>query len=108
MFFLRIKDKAKIKPGYQIVNTGSSNTKGIHWIGLYITTKTAYIYDSFGREPGLILRTLVKKIEKQGLTIRTTDKKKEQRGASSVCGHISLAFLLTVRDVGIKETIKYI
>ena len=103
------QDKAKIEPGYQIVNTGSSSGGGIHWVGLVITTKTAYIYDSFARAPGLILRSLVKRIERHGgLRIKITDKRHEQRGTSSVCGHISLAFLLTVRDLGIKQTIKFI
>ena len=41
----------EFKPGYYIINTDTKSGKGIRWTALILTAKTAYMYDSFARDP---------------------------------------------------------
>lgn len=101
-------DKVHVKPNkYYVVNTSSSGQPGTHWLALITINKHAYLWDSYNRAvkrlvPHLI-HSLIKhhyKIGPQGL-----EHPMEQIGTSSqVCGQESLAYLLTVRDIGINNT----
>ena len=100
-------DRVKLKPNkYYIINTDPHDKPGEHWIGMATTKKRAYIWDSYGRDIGTLVPGLIKKINKSGMQIGGTNTipHGEQIGYSSeICGPYSLAFLLTVRDLGISR-----
>ena len=101
------QDKFVSKPGYQIINTVTSEDKiGEHWVALYIpnsTGKTIYVYDSFARPTSELLKVFSKKAYR----IRDSDRSDaEQRGKSEVCGVLSLAWLLCVKHYGIRAALK--
>ncbi len=103
----RAIDQVKFKPNtYQVVNTDPHNKPGEHWLGLFQTRTKAYVFDSYGRSIPLLVSQLISSIKKHGLELGATnrDPHMEQIGyTSEVCGHDSLAFLLVVRDLGIKR-----
>ena len=98
-------DRGTLKPfHYYIYNTDPHDKPGDHWVGVYCTGGRVYIYDSYGREPSSIVYRLLKTIKKHGFKLGRTDlvPHKEQIGyTSELCGVNSMAFLLTVRDLGI-------
>ena len=93
------------KSGFYIINTDLESGKGIHWVALILTAKTAYVYDSFGRDPKKLLPHLIQHLANYKI-VSSDRKDKEQIGNSSICGHASLAFLLTTQKLGIKSAIK--
>ena len=100
--------KTPMKPGYYIVNTSrTAKSPGVHWVGLYVTSAgQAYTYDSFARSGAKMLSELGGRRKKgSGAFVDSDRKDAEQRGASAVCGHLSLAWLLVVRDLGIRSAI---
>ena len=98
-------NKFELKPGYYIIDTDVESGKGIHWISLILTAKTAYIYDSFSRDPKKILPHLLQHLK--NYKIVSSDRKDvEQKGKSAICGHASLAFLLVAQKLGLKSAIK--
>lgn len=104
-----MQDELKIyKPGYYILNLDTRNKEGIHWISLVITPKSAYIFDSFGRDTNKILPILKKNLDKQGLKIIESDPDQDQKGDSVVCGMLCIAFLLCCDKFGIVKTVKVI
>ena len=97
----------RIANKYFILNTGNQKSGGIHWVGMFIGNgKALYVYDSFGRRSSLILRTLVKQAHEKGYKIVESNHDHEQRGYSAVCGQISLAWLITAKDLGIKNALQ--
>ena len=97
--------KFEKKSGFYIINTDLESGKGIHWVALILTAKTAYIYDSFARDPKKLLPHLIQHLK--NYKIVSSDRKDvEQRGSSSICGHASLAFLLTTQKLGIRSALK--
>jgi hypothetical protein len=100
---LRMKDR------FAIVNTATSHGRGSHWLGVYMSRGGAcWLYDSFGREASHVCWRLNRAALEHHIAIRNTNPNHEQRGTSAVCGHLSLAFLLTVRDLGIRATAEVI
>jgi hypothetical protein len=99
--------KTPMKAGYYIVNTSkTAKSPGVHWMGLYVTSAGAYTYDSFARSGAKMLSELGGRRKKgSGAFVDSDRKDAEQRGASAVCGHLSLAWLLVVRDLGIRSAI---
>ena len=99
--------KTPMKPGYYIVNTSrTAKSPGVHWVGLYATSAGAYTYDSFARSGAKMISELGGRRKKgSGAFVDSDRKDAEQRGASAVCGHLSLAWLLVVRDLGIRSAI---
>ena len=95
-------DNLLFKPGLYIVNTDKANKSGTHWVGLKITTKRIYIYDSFSRKSSKILKILYDKAIKKGLKIIDVNTETDQYDKSEVCGPISLSFLITINKFGIK------
>jgi hypothetical protein len=100
-------DKVKFKTGYQVVNTGSSKGSGIHWVGIYITPKVMYVYDSYARNTNSILKKLEARAIKNKKTIIESDRNDaEQKGfTSEVCGHLSLSWLLVIKNRGISPAL---
>jgi hypothetical protein len=100
--------KTPMKAGYYIVNTSkTAKSPGHHWCGLYVTSAgKGYTYDSFARSGAKMLSELGGRRKKgSGAFVDSDRKDAEQRGASAVCGHLSLAWLLVVRDLGIRSAI---
>ena len=100
--------KTPMKPGYYIVNTSkTAKSPGHHWCGLYVTSAGhAYTYDSFARSGARMLSELGGRRKSGSGGFTDSDRKDaEQRGASAVCGHLSLAWLLVVRDLGVRSAI---
>ena len=63
-----------------------------------------YVYDSFGRDIDRVIWQLSRAAVTANNALHETDSVAEQRGFSAVCGQLSLSWLLTVRDVGIRAT----
>ena len=97
-------DQLPKSPGMYIVNTAGSKSKnGIHWVAVYQTPKTMYVYDSYGRATGSVLPKL-KRRAGAGVRIVESDRSDaEQIGTSSeTCGHMCLAWLQCVVKYGIR------
>jgi len=100
--------KTPMKAGYRIVNTSkTAKSPGVHWVGLYVTSAgRTYTYDSFARSGARMLSELAGRRKKgSGAFVDSDRKDAEQRGQSAVCGHLSLAWLLVVRDLGVRSAI---
>ena len=98
-------NKFEKKSGYYIINNDLESGKGIHWVSLILTPKTAYVYDSFSRDPKKLLPHLIQHLKNYKI-VSSDRKDKEQKGDSQICGHASLAFLLTTQKLGIRSAIK--
>jgi len=101
--------KFPLKPGYYIINNDTKNGPGIHWIGLILTNKSAYLYDSFVRDPKVIVPHLVKRLSKY--TIKYDKHDAEQRPfykgrMTVICGHSCISFLMIADTYGIRNAIK--
>jgi hypothetical protein len=97
----------EFKSGFYIINTDIAKGPGEHWIGLVVSPKTAYIYDSFSRDPQTLVPHLTKRLTKAKRKIISSDRTdKEQRGLSVICGHLSLAWLTVVKELGIRAAKK--
>lgn len=96
-------NKVPLKPNkYYVINTSSSGHPGIHWMGLVTRGKHAYLWDSYNRSVKRLVPHLVKSFMKHGFKLETTNHPMDQIGSSSsVCGQESLAWLMTVKDIGI-------
>ena len=102
-------DKAKkllrMRDRFAIANTATSKGRGSHWVGVYMTPKgEGYVYDSFGRDIDRVMWQLCRAALAADNALHETDTAAEQRGFSALCGQLSLSWLLTVRDLGIKAT----
>ena len=98
-------NKFELKQGFYIINTDLESGKGIHWVSLILTAKTAYIYDSFSRDPKKLLPHLIQHLKNYKI-VSSDRKDKEQIGNSQICGHNCLAFLLVVQKLGVKSALK--
>lgn len=94
------------KQGYMIANTDKSGKSGVHWVSIYSTKKTFYVYDSYGRSTKSLLRLLTKKLKDKKIKIVDSDPDQEQRGNSEVCGVLSAAWLFTCHDLSVRNAIK--
>jgi len=105
-----VSDQSKTIPKtpdrYYIVNTAHSNkSPGYHWTALYISKSARpYIYDSFARNIKALMPVLEKNIKGRGVGVNSNGA--EQHSQSSLCGHISLAWLHVVKNLGIREASK--
>jgi hypothetical protein len=103
--------KFQLKPGFYIINTDIASGDGIHWCGLILTAKTAYVYDSFARDPDKILPILTKRLRLAKYKIQADRKDKEQKAFYKqnmvvTCGHACLSFLLCAHKHGIRAAMK--
>ena len=93
---------------FYVVNTAVSATSpGIHWCAVYVSPRgSTYAYDSFGRSVRRLLHRVGKTAAAWGAgELRGSEPDPEQRGPSAVCGHLSLAWLLVVRDRGVRAAL---
>jgi hypothetical protein len=96
------KKLLQMKDRFAIVNTATSSGRGSHWLAVYMTKAgVGVVYDSFGRDPPRVIWRLSRAAMAEHVALQGTNPNQEQRGVSAVCGQISLAFLLCVRDVGV-------
>ena len=94
------------KPGYYIINNDISTGPGEHWVGMYITKGAAYIYDSFARDHKSLLRHLTKRLASRKIKIYASDRSDKEQGITEIiCGHLSLAWLHVIKDLGIRRAI---
>jgi hypothetical protein len=95
------------KKGFSIVNVDKAGKKGSHWVAVYNTGKTLYIYDSFGRPSTTLLKHL-SSVARQRYNLKLVDSRldAEQFGKKSqICGQLSLAWLVAVQTLGIRQAI---
>ena len=95
-----------VKPNrYYVVNSGFRGGPGSHWVALYISPAgRVYVYDSFSRWATRIIPATVRKIGPEHL-VEDANGVPDQRGLSEVCGVLSLAWLMAVRDHGIRRSL---
>jgi hypothetical protein len=93
-------------PKYLIINTDVAGKQGTHWIALYFTPKIAYIFDSYGRTTKELLPVLTKQLQKKNIKIKDSDYDLDQSELSKICGPLCLSFLLTVKQIGIRNSLK--
>ena len=97
------QDELPSRSGYMIVNVDTSkkiNTPDAHWVGIYSTPKTIFVYDSFGRLTKNVLKLISKTTTKK---IVDSKHDPEQYGANSeLCGQLALSWLCVVHESGIR------
>ncbi len=99
------QDKLPTKNGYYVINTDLSktiNSPTCHWVGIYQTSKTLYIYDSYGRTTSFVLPYIYKNTKKK---IVESKKDPEQFRQTSLCGQLSIAWICVVHDLGIRKAL---
>jgi hypothetical protein len=102
------QDKAPIgKTGMMIVNTDISSGSGIHWVAVYSTVKTIYVFDSYARPSSKLLKVLFRDAKTRKINIIDSDRSdSEQRDNTAICGQLSIAWLCVVKQMGIKNAMK--
>ena len=84
-------DTLPLTIGMKIMNLSNKNSKGTHWVAIYITNdktnKTLYFYDSFGRRSSKIAPIIYAKCKKKNIRVFDVNE--------------SIAFLLTINKYGI-------
>ena len=98
-------EKFELKSGYYIINNDLAKGPGEHWVGLYLTAKTAYFYDSFARDAKKLVSVLVKRLKPRRI-VNSDRKDKEQKNAEIICGHLSLAWLTVIKESGVRAAMK--
>ncbi len=102
-----VNDKYELKQGYYVINTDLKKGPGIHWIALVLTKKTAFIFDSFARNPTKLVSYLTKRLKLAKYKIINSDlKDKEQGNLQMICGQLCIAWLAVVNKLGVKMAIK--
>jgi hypothetical protein len=96
------------RESYHVVNTGAARNGGVHWVALYVSRAgTVHVYDSFARPVRHLLWRPAQVVAGARLgALLPANGVADQRGASAVCGQLSLAWLLLVRDRGIRGAIE--
>lgn len=94
------------KSGMYIMNNQTSKLGGEHWVAIFSTAKTIYVWDSFGRKSKNLLRILTRRAKAIGKNIVDSDYDRDQEITSAVCGPLSLGWLLTVKKLGISNALK--
>ena len=95
-----------VKPHrFYIINSGFKGGPGSHWVALYVSPAgRVYIFDSFARTATKIVPATVRRLSPKHF-IEDANGVADQRGASEICGALSLAWLMLVRDVGIRRSL---
>jgi hypothetical protein len=76
---------------------------GSHWVAISITPKKIYIYDSFARKSKDLLSFLYNQAKLRNMKIIDMNKNSDQQKRSTVCGPISLAWLIMLDAYGVKS-----
>ena len=95
--------KPKAKPSKQmfIINVDTKGMPGTHWVAVFKNGKTYYMYDSFGRRSHRLLPVF-----SGGRLVIDSDRDAEQHPSTDICGPLWLAWLSTVKDLGIRNALK--
>ena len=100
-------EKFPLTSGYYILNTDKSTGPGIHWVAVVITPKSAFVYDSFARDPKKLLSHFSKRLSSKKIRIISSDRKdKEELVSQSNCGQLSICWLLVCQDLGVRSACK--
>lgn len=95
------------KSGMYIMNTDMSTGPGIHWVSVVVSPKKVYVYDSFARKTKKLLPVFYRNAKLYEKTVINSDTKDtEQKPSELTCGPVSLAWLLSVKELGIKNSLK--
>lgn len=99
-------DRIPPKAGTYIINTGSSKSRGIHWIALVRTSKSDYLYDSYSRP----IKQILKKYTGRGKKLYESDRKDIEQDDNipsqrDICGQLSLSWLCVMRDLGLNKAL---
>jgi hypothetical protein len=90
---------------FYVVNSGFRGGPGAHWVAMYASpSRRIYVYDSFARTSTKIIPATVRKISHEHF-VEDANGVADQRGDSQVCGVLSLAWLMAVRDHGIRRAL---
>lgn len=90
------------KKAYLIINVDTEGMSGSHWVAVHRTSKnTYYIFDTFGRKSKKLLPIFTR-----GKIHIDSDHDQNQWGDSEICGTLSLAWLLCVKQFGIRNALK--
>jgi len=101
------QDKLPVnKSGYYIMNVDTSKKSGTHWVAVLSTPKTIYVFDSFGRKSKNLLKVLYDNAKSVNKKVVDADYDIDQHPSTNICGPLSIAFLLTAKQVGIKNALK--
>ena len=106
-----VDSKFQMKPGYYVINLDIASGPGTHWQGLVLTKKTAFIFDSFSRDPEKTIPILYNRLRRAKYKIKFDTKDKEQRATYKNrmvvnCGHSVISFLLCAHKFGIRAAMK--
>ena len=77
----------RIKYGAYLINLNDKNSKGTHWISLFVDRNTAVYFDSFGIE--FTTQDLLSKIRDKSITHNVF---RIQDNESIICGFYSIAY----------------
>jgi hypothetical protein len=99
--FHKIKNKS-----FAIINTDTKNKGGVHWVALYFTPKTVFIWDSYGRDSRVLLPIFTKQLSNRNIKFKDSDPDADQSKKSKICGPLCLSWMLTVKEVGVKNAMK--
>lgn len=94
----QIKKTPKIQ--YFILNNHKKGQSGEHWVAILKNGNVYYVYDSFGRTSNKLLPHFSK-----NRIIIDSDYDAEQFGESEICGQLCLAWLLCVKELGIRNAL---
>jgi len=106
-----VDSKFQMKPGYYIINLDIASGPGTHWQGLVLTKKTAFIFDSFSRDPEKTIPILYNRLRRAKYKIKFDTKDKEQRATYKnrmvvTCGHSVISWILCAHKFGIRAAMK--
>ena len=93
----------RLRPGrYYVVNTAwSPRSPGEHWMGLYTDLSgRPHVYASFARSGSSMLWKTARANHWGPGYVKNSDRTDAEQRSGSLCGHLSLAWLLTLRDMG--------
>jgi hypothetical protein len=91
---------------FAIINTDTQGKAGVHWVAVYATAKTIYIWDSYGRNSKQLLPIFTKQVLTRKLKFKDSDPDADQSKKSQICGQICMAWMLTVKQLGIANALK--
>lgn len=93
------------KTGYLIANVDTVGLAGTHWVAIYSTPKTFYIYDSFGRQTTNLLPVLEHQLNTKKVKYLDSNYRPEQFGTTEICGQLCLAWLCVVKEHGVRKAL---
>jgi hypothetical protein len=89
-----------------ILNTGNSNSSGIHWIAVYVTRHNVFFFDTFRRNINNIFKDINKKVGGRNIIISKNKipvQNDNDPNEANICGQCCIAFLHCLNDRGIRD-----